>query len=301
MKQRGFRYCSACGTKLQKRGLTAKGTQRWKCVACSKSVVQPRADLSKALLLEQFVSWLLSKQSQKELTGSSSAARSWRNQVSWCWEVAPQPELSGEVYPILLVDGIRIGSLVCLIARTPSHVVAWYWAGWESSHTWQKLFERLPSPVVVVCDGQKGILGAIGRCWPSARIQRCHFHVWQNVRSKLSLHPTTTAGQELLTLAKQLLKGINAQEEAAVWIKHLGSWEEHWRSLLKERTLREDPPPRRRKWWYTHGKLRSAYYQLRKLTETNQLFTYLETNLTDQPIPRFTNYVEGGINSQAQN
>lgn len=295
MKQRGFRYCSTCKSKLQKWGRTKAGSPRWRCPKCKGTAVRDRPDLTKALMLERFVAWLLSKQSQAEL---GIKPRTWRKQIAWCWEVVPRPEISGEVYSILLLDGIRIGSLVCLIARTPKYVANWHWAYWESSNTWEELLKQLPAPAVVVCDGQKGILLAIGRCWPNARIQRCHFHIWQNVRSKLSLHPTTQAGQELLALTKHLLRGINTQEEAATWAKSLYGWEERWRDLLKERTLRDNPPPHKRKWWYTHGKLRSAYYQLRKLVESNQLFTYLETDLTDQPIPRFTNHVEGGINSQ---
>ena len=42
----------------------------------------------------------------------------------------------------------------------------------------------------------------------------------------------------------------------------------------------------------------SAYRQLDKLLKDKQLFTYLETDLTKELIPRTTNYVEGGINSQ---
>lgn len=268
---------------------------RWRCPKCQATGIRDRPDLAKALLLERFVAWLLGKHSQSELR---IQPRTWRKQISWCWEIVPKPEVSGEAYPILLLDGIRIGSLVDLIARTPSFVVGWHWAGWESSNTWEELLKTLPAPIVVVCDGQKGILLAIGRVWPNSRIQRCHFHVWQNVRTKLSLHPTTLAGQELLALTKQLLRGINTEQEAAIWVHHLSDWEERWRSLLKERTLRDNPLPHKRKWWYTHGKLRSAYYQLHKLVESNQLFVYLETDLTDQPIPRFTNHVEGGINSQ---
>lgn len=45
----------------------------------------------------------------------------------------------------------------------------------------------------------------------------------------------------------------------------------------------------------------SAYRQLTKLLRDDQVFTYLDEQLlwqTNQPIPRTTNYVEGGINSQ---
>ncbi len=298
MKQHGFRYCPTCSTKLQKRGLTKAGTQRWLCINCSKSATKPRTDLSKALLLERFVSWLLGKQSQTEL---GMQPRTWRKQIAWCWRVIPKPELSGEVYPILLVDGIRIGNLVDLIARTPKFVIGWHWAGWESSNTWEKLLKQLPAPTVVVCDGQKGILGAIGRCWHETYIQRCHFHVWQNVRSKLTLLPQTEAGKHLLLLPKILLKGLHTVEDAERWKTKLQAWEQLHGNFIRERTVNPNPKPGQRKWRYTHEWPRSTYRQFAKLVKDAQLFTYSDDNLlqqTKQPIPRTTNHVEGGINSQ---
>jgi len=184
-----------------------------------------------------------------------------------------------------------------LIARTARAVTGWHWAGWESSNTWEKILERFPAPAVVVCDGQKGILLAIARCWPNTRIQRCIFHVWQNIRLKLTLHPLTEAGRELLQLTRDLWQ-VNTTEQATSWKKQLEAWHVRYESFIRERTNVIDPRPRQRKWWYTHGRIRSAYYQLHKLVEDNQLFTYLETDLINEPIPRTTNYVEGGINSQ---
>ena len=153
---------------------------------------------------------------------------------------------------------------------------------------------------MVVCDGQKGILGAIGRCWPETRIQRCHFHVWQNIRTKLTLHPKTKAGQELLALTKVLLRGIDNLEDTAKWEQQLYNWGKKYDRLIKQKTYADNPKPGQHKWWYTHGRLRSAYRQLEKLIANNQLFTYLNKELVKQigTIPRTTNYVEGGINSQ---
>ena len=246
-------------------------------------------------MLERFVGWLLGKQAQSELKVSG---RTWRDQTAWCWGIIPKPELTGEIYTIILLDGIRIGGLVNLIARTPEHVIDWHWAGWESSYTWEKLLNKLPAPAVVVCDGQKGILLAIARCWPETRIQRCIFHVWQNIRVKLTLHPQTEAGRELLSLSKILLQGIATKEGAQQWQAELADWEQQYGSFIRERTYAQNPKPGQRKWRYTHERVRSAYRQLAKLLRDDQLFTYLDETLTTEPIPRTTNHVEGGINSQ---
>lgn len=301
MKQRGFRYCCTCKNKLQKRGLTAASTQRWYCPQCASSATKPRTDLSQAFTLERFVAWLMGKQSQTELSHSNrdhTGDRAWRAQTSWCWDIVPIPEITGEIYSVILLDGIGIGNAVCLIARTPTAILSWHWAGWESSNTWSKLLEQLPAPTVVVCDGQKGILLAITRCWPITRIQRCNFHVWQNIRVKLTLHPQTLAGQELLGLARELLKGIKTTEGANDWQERLKTWEQTYGDFIKQRTYRTELLAGHRSWWYTHRNLRSAYRQLDKLLKDNQLFTYLDASLTDIHIPRTTNYVEGGINSQ---
>lgn len=113
MKQRGFRYCSTCKTKLQKWGKTNAGAPRW------------------------------------------------RAQTEWCWQIIPRPTLTGEVYQILLLDDIRVGNLVCLIVRKPQYVIAWTWGPYETGTTWDTLLGTLSAPVVVVCDGQNGILVSI--------------------------------------------------------------------------------------------------------------------------------------------
>ena len=117
-----------------------------------------------------------------------------------------------------------------------------------------------------------------------------------NIRVKLTLHPLTEAGRELLQLTRDLWK-IQNLEQATGWQQQLETWHERHGDFLQERTRKEASEPGQRRWWYTHGRLRSAYYQLAKLLREDQLFTHLEP-LTDVPIPRTTNYVEGGINSQ---
>lgn len=176
-------------------------------------------------------------------------------------------------------------------------MLSWRWVGWESSLTWSLLLEKIPAPTVVVCDGQKGILLAIARCWPRTKIQRCLFHVWQNVRAKLTLHPQTQAGQELLQLTRDLWP-VKTQEQALNWQHQLVAWFEQYGSFIQQRTYYEQPISHRRRWWYTHRGIRSAYRQHKELVSNDQLFVYLDRTLTTEAIPRTTNHVEGGINSQ---
>jgi putative transposase len=116
-------------------------------------------------------------------------------------------------------------------------------------------------------------------------VQRCRFHVWLNTRAKLTLRPTSLAGQELLDLSRQLLH-VRTRRQARHWNRKHASY-------VTARTVKDDPEPRTRSWRYTHARLRSAYYQLNKQTEDLLCSSFRP----DPELPSTTNHLEGGINS----
>lgn len=220
---------------------------------------------------------MLSKKSQTDLGMSNSTF--WRK-YEWCWHVAPAlPEVEKH-YPVIIIDGIFIGNYCCLIARMPDKVLAKRWCNYESSANWLKLFKRMKQPVVVVSDGQKGILKAIKFCWKDTQIQRCLVHVQRNIKVKLILHPDTDAGRTLLKLSRYLLK-IKTTEHATIWLKWLQGWYSKHMDMVNEKTYNDNYVlgSSSKKWWYTHQRLRSAYKQLEKLANTNQMFTFLNKSL----------------------
>jgi|SRR5665811_39919 len=289
-KKHGFRYCPKCQNKLQKRGKTASGKQRWLCGFCAESAIKKRLDLSRGFTLEKFVSWLLGKSSQDELEQSS---RTFRYQTTWCWDVVPKPVMTGEIHHAIIVDGIRVGHMSCLIARTTKYVIAWVWVPYESSEYWIHLFRLLPTPKYIVCDGQRGLLKAISICWDNVIIQRCRFHAWLNIKSKLTLKPEHIASQELLQLARDLLH-ITTKIQARRWKHQLKYWYRKHHKFINERTVKYNPKKGERRWRYTHERLRSAYKQLHKITDD-----LLRSSYRISPeLPHNTNHIEGGINSQ---
>ena len=290
LKRRYKYHCEACGNRLQKWGKTSAGNQRWRCVKCSPTVTHKRADLSRGFMLEKFVSWLLGKLSQDELDGSS---RTFRDQTVWCWSVAPKPIMTGEIHHAIIVDGIRVSHMVCLIARTTSYVITWVWVPYESSQYWTELFNILPSPDYVVCDGQKGLLKAILICWPDSIIQRCRFHAWLNIKAKLTLNPESKAAQELLQITRDLLH-VRTRNQARRWKHLLKYWYRKYRRFIDEKTVKHSPEPRKRSWRYTHERLRSAYKQLYKITDDLLRSSYR----ISLQLPHNTNHIEGGVNSQ---
>lgn len=180
----------------------------------------------------------------------------------------------------------------CLIARTVDSIITWLWVDRENGISWMRLLQMVPEPQYVVCDVQKGLLVAIDTCWPSTIVQRCRFHVWLNVRQKLTLHPESLAGQELLSLTRQMLH-VKSRRQARYWKRNLKRWYKKHGNYLSERTVRQYLNPGQRRWFYTHTRLRSAYRQLSALKDD-----FLRSSYRLNPqLPRTTNHIEGGINS----
>ncbi|MCA1807685.1 MAG: transposase [Actinobacteria bacterium] len=196
-----------------------------------------------------------------------------------------------------MIDAKRVGQLCCAIAASRHYVCNWSYGERENSRLWATTLGKLPQPKAVVCDGQKGILKALGYLWPGVVIQRCHFHVQLNMRTKLTLNPQTAAGQDLKVHLSTLKDVVDAgsMDHFIVIFHELHKQHE---DFLKARTVNPNPAPGQRKWWYTHRSVRSAYRQMDGLIASGHLFAFLIHPGLD--LPRTTNRLEGGINSPMQ-
>lgn len=117
-------YRPYCGGRTKRNGRTSSGSQRWRCTACGASTTLRYDDT--AARLEEFLGWLLSKDSQGMMPGGG---RSFRLREAW-----PMPVPGGEHHRVLHVDGIRVArELVVLICCSGERVVSWYMARSENS------------------------------------------------------------------------------------------------------------------------------------------------------------------------
>lgn len=80
--------CPSCGSAMKRNGKTKAGSQRWRCRGCGASSVH-RNDTS-ARDLASFVSWLLSKDSQRDMPGQG---RAFRRRTAAFWSIWPMPEV----------------------------------------------------------------------------------------------------------------------------------------------------------------------------------------------------------------
>ena len=194
-------YCPYCGGRTKRNGRTSSGSQRWRCTACGASTTLRYDDT--AARLEEFLGWLLSKDSQATMPGGG---RSFRRRTAEFREVWPMPVPDGELHRVFHVDGIWVArDLVVLICCSGERVVSWYMARSENSRAWSALMAPIPAPEVVATDGGSGFAKAVRETWPRTRVQRCTFHAFSQVKRYTTTRPKLQAGRELYLIARDLM------------------------------------------------------------------------------------------------
>ena len=281
--------CFNCGNICVKNGKTKAGTQRWLCKECSDSFTNPIDNSTKQFV--QFQHWLFSKAVQKEMSG---AGRSFRRKISKFWEIWPMPPKIESPMKVVYVDGIYLRRKACiLICCNERYVLGWYLCRYENSRAWEALMQRIAAPAMVVSDGGPGFRKALKRVWPKAKLQRCTFHAFLQVKRYTTDRPKTIAGIEMYMIAKDLLM-IKDMEQAGHWVTRLINWRIKHKTFLSEMTRDE-----KGKLHPMHERLLKAERSLARLVRQNTLFTYLDESLSyGEELPSTNNRIEGGINAQ---
>lgn len=279
--------CPSCGFVCKKNGKTNAGSQRWYCNQCSCSFTNKVNKTNNNL--QMFLDWLFGKHTQLNMAGNG---RSFRRKTSQFWELWPLPPKVESSSSVAFVDGIYLARNACiLICCNETHVLGWYVCRYEHSKAWEALLRRISSPTVVVSDGGTGFQKALKKVWPKAKLQRCLFHAFQQVKRYTTIRPKTIAGCELYGIARDLLT-IHTQDHAVKWVQNVMSWKVRHRVFLSEMTVDENGTIRPK-----HERLIKAENSLVKLINKRCLFTYLDTSLTCT-CPATNNRIEGGVNAQ---
>jgi len=302
-KKYGIRYCPVCQSKLQKNGVDC-GRQRWRCPQCRTARVFRRPDVTERNREQTHKKYLLSKATAKDTAkrhgishrsftrNYSSIRRSGSVQVSLGLYEAAKRQLTH--YPYLVIDATSLSCNVVAIVHDGRHVLTWKFALYESSLLWERALHGC-STSAVISDGQKGIQKAAYGLWGEGIIlQRCHFHVKQNMRMKLTNNPESEAGKDLRWLVS-FMSHVRNEHQMAIFVAIFYELYDRHYSFLIERTYSKQPDCRRR-WFYTHRRVRSAYRQIADLINKDQLFAYITH--PELSLPNTTNCVEGGINAR---
>ena len=92
-----------CGAAMKRNGKTGAGSQRWRRRDCGASRTVRYDD--EAARLREFVGWLLSKESQRDMPGQG---RAFRRRTASFWSIRPMPEVVDEAHRAAFVDGIWV-------------------------------------------------------------------------------------------------------------------------------------------------------------------------------------------------
>ena len=153
--------------------------------------------------------------------------------------------------------------------------------------------QRIAAPAMVVSDGGHGFRKALKRVWPKAKLQRCTFHAFLQVKRYTTGSPKTIAGIEMYMIAKDLLM-IKDMEQAGHWVTRLINWRIKHKTFLSEMTQDEKGKLRP-----MHERLLKTEQSLVRLVRQNTLFTYLDESLScGEELPSTNNRIEGGVNAQ---
>ena len=224
----GSRYCPICEHILQRKGkYKFKDSYRWYCPKCHKYISVNKNQQKKQktkLWLFKYFEYLTHSKKMSEYGYHRSTF--WRNTKIFKNKNIFIPE-SRDRHLVIYLDGLRVNKKTYLIASNGKHVVGFCLVDYESSNNWRNFLKNFNEPEYVVCDGQNGLIKAIKSVWFNTKIQRCLFHVWMNVKQKLTLNPERQAGQQLLSLSKKLLK-IKSIEQANNWQSKFKIWKDKY-------------------------------------------------------------------------
>lgn len=293
---------------MKKNGKNPSGTQRWYCTQCRYSSTRKRVVDQRLLQFKEFLDYVTDTQPLRLATGVSRST--WNRDHAWCWNTRPIWEPTGEVYEQVFIDGTYISYGWCVLTASTiinkkTKVIAYQLCQRENKTAYSALLARIPPPVIVTTNGDRGALAAIKACWPDTRIQRCVVHVQRNIRTVTTTRPKIDQHKALYNLALNLTR-VTSIDQVIAWQKALAAFHGLYDTWLAEKTYRHAVPAAQvpkfarnnKTWWYTHHDTRRMVRALDRYVKDGVLFTFLALNLpVSPPLASSTNSLEGVVNS----
>ena len=147
-------------------------------------------------------------------------------------------DLSKEGYAYLYLDGMRLPiRMARRVVKVPvmavlgvredgqKVLVALQVATSESTASWAAVVQDLarrdmPAPILVLLDGNKGLVRAVQETWPQAQLQRCTKHKLENLLSKAPKH----CHPELKRDYSAITHPLSAEAAQRAYEAFLGKW-----------------------------------------------------------------------------
>jgi hypothetical protein len=265
-----------------KYGVTARGTQRWRCKACNNTTVWRKKYVHYQRQFVWFKQWIVQGFTTKQLAEQSGHSE-WviRKTISY-WLQHPPVVSSIEHTTNCIFDGTYLdhkhGLLV--MVDTQLGVVAGEYGMKEKSTDlnlfFHSLAERGLCPKSITVDGNTSVCKALQRQWPQAIVQRCLVHIQRQGLMWCRRIPKRLDARKLRLLFLGVT-AITTHSERTLWLTQLISWEARYGVRIAAS----------RETGWVFSDLKRARSMLLKALPN--MFHYLDHS----EIPRTTNMLEG--------
>ncbi|APT84710.1 IS1249 family transposase [Corynebacterium aquilae] len=293
--------CPLCAGKMIKNGTTTAGTTRWRCKTCGISDTKRRTDVTDAKWFALFINHVTGNATRADIakrTNTSLATVDRKFLPYWLVQVPANIDHQ-RIYDQVFLDGTYLAGGCLLIVSTTKHILNWRWCKQETKHDYTELIKPLAPPLIATIDGGRGAFGAIREVWgTNTVIQRCTFHVFNQVKRRTTTRSRTPQGRQLYAIAKQL-PTIKNKEQTVRWqylLHEFGTVHKQW---LNEKSIIIDANGNKKE-EFTHYRVRKGYTGLVSLIQRNLLFHYINQPkgiIDPKNIKATTNCLEGGFNA----
>ena len=266
VKKRKIR-CPLCGFLDTIKKGKREGYSRYFCKHCKSYFTDRRAHISARNMFIWFARWVRDKQSISQISKASGYSE--RTLKSYFYKVLPTCptwQIQKREKVNLLIDGTYFTNKVCLLLYRDHNIKMTILYRLTDKEALRDLTEDLQSikrvgidVESVTCDGRSNIIKAVREVYPEAIIQRCLFHIINEICTWLTKKPKSEAARELRELVCYLSK-INTQEAAQLWLRAFIDWYYKYENFINEKSVDELTG----KWWYTHKMLHRSTTHIKR-------------------------------------
>lgn len=246
-----------------------------------------------------FEHWVRDKQSISQISKKSGySERTLKNYFYKVLPTCPTREIQKREKVNLLIDGTYFTNKVCLLLYRDNNIKMTILYRLTKGETLRDLKEDLQAIKnigikieSVTCDGHSNIIKAVREVCPGAIIQRCTFHITNEICLWLTKKPKSEAAQEQRELVGHLSK-IDNHKEAQLWLRAFRDWHTKYRDYINEKSVDEQTG----RWWYTHKMLhRSASHIIRAIPYMFNYTRYANVPKTSNSIEAFFGHLKDNL------
>lgn len=232
-----------------------------------------------------FEHWVRDKQSIPQISKASGYSE--RTLKSYFYKVLPTCptwQIQKREKVNLLIDGTYFTNRVCLLLYCDHNIkmtILYRLTDRETLRDLKEDLQAIKDVGIEIDDGVSNIIRAVRGVCPEAIIQRCTFHIANEICLWLTKKPKSEAARKLRELVCYLSK-IQTNEEAQLWMRAFIDWHTQYEDYINEKSIDQASG----KWWYTHKMLhRSASHIMRAIPN---MFNYTR----HKNVPKTSNSIE---------